>query len=72
MSFLGFQSCPVQADPPEAVMAAKTLGVSVAVTQNPAGAPTPQAILVAISSALSDPAFNTVAPWSAVVTITSS
>ena len=53
-------------------MAAKTLGVSVAVTQNPAGAPTPQAILVAISSALSDPAFNTVAPWSAVVTITSS
>lgn len=53
-------------------MAAKTLSVSAAITQNPAGAPSPQSIIVAITQALSDPAFATVAPWTAVVTITSS
>lgn len=60
-------------DPPEeAVMAVKTLSVSAAITQNPAGAPSPQSIMAAISQALSDPAFATVAPWTAVVTITAS
>jgi len=53
-------------------VAAKTLSVSAAITQNPAGAPSPQSIIVAITQALSDPAFATVAPWTAVVTITSS
>lgn len=53
-------------------MAVKTLSVSAAITQNPAGAPSPQSIMAAISQALSDPAFATVAPWTAVVTITAS
>jgi len=53
-------------------VAAKTLSVSAAITQNPAGAPAPQAIIVAVTQALSDPAFATAAPWTAVVTITSS
>jgi hypothetical protein len=65
--------CPYS-DPPseEAAVAAKTLSVSASITQNPAGAPTPQAIIVAVSAALSDPAFATVAPWTAVITVTSS
>ena len=61
------------ADPPEVtIVAAKTLSVSATITQNPAGAPTPQAIMIAVSQALSDPVFNTAAPWTAVVTVTSS
>ncbi len=56
----------------EETAVAKTLSVSAAITQNPAGAPTPQAIMIAVSQALADPVFNTAAPWSAVVTITSS
>lgn len=60
------------ADPPEAVMAVKTLSVVAAITQNPANAPTPQSIMAAISQALSDPAFATTAPWTAVITVTSS
>ena len=60
-------------DPPEVtVMTAKTLSVSAAITQNPAGAPSPQSIIAAVASALSDPAFGTVAPWTAVITVTSS
>lgn len=53
-------------------MTAKTLSISAAITENPAGAPTPQQIFAAVSSALSDPSFATVAPWTAVITITSS
>ena len=58
--------------PEETLVAVKTLSVSAAITQNPAGAPTPQAIIVAISEALDNAAFGTAAPWTAVVTITSS
>ncbi len=57
---------------PEEAVVAKTLSVSAAITQNPAGAPTPQAIMVAVSQALADPVFNTAAPWTAVITVTSS
>jgi len=71
MSFLASHSYS-EPDPPEAIVTAKTLSVSAAVTQNPAGAPAPQAILAAVASILSDPAFATAAPWTAVVTITSS
>lgn len=53
-------------------MAAKTLSVSAAITENPAGAPTPQQIIIAVSSALADPSFATAAPWTAVITVTSS
>lgn len=53
-------------------MAVKTLSVSAAITQNPAAAPSPQAIIAAVSSALADPAFGTVSPWTAVITVTSS
>lgn len=56
----------------EEAVAAKTLSVSAAITQNPAGAPTPQAIMIAVAEALDNPVFNTAAPWTAVVTITSS
>jgi len=62
-------------DPPpleEVAMAVKTLSVSAAITQNPAGAPSPQAIMAAVTQALSDPVFATVSPWTAVVTITTS
>lgn len=59
-------------DPPEAAVAVKTLSVVASITQNPAGAPTPQSIMAAVSQALSDPAFATVAPWTAVITVTSS
>ena len=74
LSFLAHrpQSIP---DPPAeevTVMATKTLSISVAMTENPAGAPTPQQIVAAISGALADPSFATAAPWSAVITVTSS
>ena len=60
-------------DPPEEIpVAVKTLSVSAAITQNPAGAPSPQAIMAAVAQALSDPVFATASPWTAVVTITSS
>lgn len=60
-------------DPPEvAAVAVKTLSVSAAITQNPANAPSPQSIIAAVSAALSDPAFGTAAPWTAVITVTSS
>jgi hypothetical protein len=59
-------------DPPELAMAVKTLSVSAAITQNPAAAPSPQAIIAAVSSALSDPAFGTASPWTAVITVTAS
>jgi hypothetical protein len=65
---------PDPPDPPpeEAVMAVKTLSVSAAITQNPAGAPSPQAIMAAVTQALSDPVFATVSPWTAVITVTTS
>jgi hypothetical protein len=53
-------------------MAVKTLSVSAAITQNPAGAPSPQAIMAAVTQALSDPVFATVSPWTAVITVTTS
>lgn len=56
----------------EAAVAVKTLSVTAAITQNPANAPSPQSIIAAVSSALSDPAFGTAAPWTAVITVTSS
>jgi len=73
LPFLAYRPYSDPPDPPEkAAVAAKTLSVSAAITQNPAGAPAPQAIIVAVTQALSDPAFATAAPWTAVVTITSS
>jgi len=65
---------PPDPDPPpeEVAMAVKTLSVSAAITQNPAGAPSPQAIMAAVTQALSDPVFATVSPWTAIVTITTS
>jgi len=65
-------SFPDPPDPEEVVMAVKTLSVSAAITQNPAGAPSPQAIMAAVTQALSDPVFATVSPWTTVVTITTS
>jgi len=60
-------------DPPEEIpVAVKTLSVAAAITQNPAGAPSPQAIMAAVTQALSDPVFATASPWTAVVTITTS
>lgn len=73
MPFLSRPPAYYPPDPPEAAaVAVKTLSVSAAITQNPAGAPSPQSIMAAVSQALSDPAFATVAPWTAVVTITAS
>ena len=72
MSFLVSCTPQVPEEWMEYTVAAKTLGVSVQVTENAAGAPTPQQILVAISGALGDPSFNTAAPWTAVITVTSS
>ena len=73
LPFLAYRPVyPDPPDPPEVVMATKTLSVSVAMTENPAGAPVPQQIFAALSSALSDSSFATVAPWTAVITVTSS
>ena len=72
---LPFLACRPYSDPDspeEAAVATHTLSVSAAITENPAGAPTPQQIIVALSPALADPAMSTAAPWTAVVTITSS
>lgn len=73
MSFLAGSPAFALDTPREvAAVAAKTLTVSAAITQNPSGAPTPQQIIVAVSQALSDPAFGTTAPWSATITVSSS
>lgn len=72
LPFLANRPCFNPDPPQEAAVAAKTLSVSAAITQNPAGAPTPQSIIVAVSAALNDPAFATAAPWTAVITVTSS
>lgn len=75
MPFLAWRPAyvPDTPDPPEEIpVAVKTLSVSAAITQNPAGAPSPQAIMAAVTQALSDPVFATASPWTAVVTITTS